>query len=103
MNAKKRAAFFKRMLASPSLARRLERLTPEQVMWLCEAVWNVTKGRVPLSTREYKKVKSQRDKLKRIAKCRTVREGRGRLVQYGGALLPILIPAIISALVALSK
>jgi hypothetical protein len=99
----KKIAFFKQILGSKSLPKRLQRVTPQEVMWLCEAAWNVSRGRVPLSSKEYKALLRHRNNLKRLAKCRNVREGRGQLVQYGGAFLPILIPAIISALAALAK
>lgn len=71
---------------------------------LIECCYNTLEGNVQLSEQKIKKLKKYKNDIRKIAKAtKSVKGKRKILVQSGGAFLPIILPSIISALIALLK
>lgn len=92
--------------AKPSIQKRiLEECDASLTKAICECSQNVISGRVPLSTRHFKKLKPYAAHLRRLTDKATPLSGKRRIIkQHGGflatllsALLPILIGGVSSA------
>ena len=73
----------------------IETLNKDQLLAICECIDNVLGGNVHLDKTSYNKIASKRALLREIVKKKpTQRKKKLGLIQVGGALPALLIPAI---------
>ena len=82
----------------------LKRARPELVNALCDCINNVLLGHIPLNKHQHSKLKSKKRVLRELVKRKNKTDRRRKLlVQHGGALLPFLLPAALTALGILKR
>lgn len=73
----------------------IDTLNKDQILAICECVDNVLGGNVQLNKSTYNKINRKRNLLREIVKKKpTQKRKKQALVQVGGALPALLIPAI---------
>jgi hypothetical protein len=68
---------------------------PDLVHCICDCVYNVLNGNIPISEQDKKRLSRHKDTLRELVKKKTSNKERKRLVQSGG-FLGALIPTIVS-------
>lgn len=95
-----------KQLCKPDIKRRRRLLKeggkPLQVC-LRECALNVVKGNVPLSKRQFKKLKPYRNTIRQLSKYRTSLKDRLKIEQRGGFLGSLLVPILASIAGAVIK
>lgn len=86
----KHKKFLSRCAANPSIVKRS---TLEQISCLVEICHNLAS--IPLSSKEKRLLCKQLDNIRTIGRCSREKKARHELVQAGGSILPILIPAVL--------
>lgn len=83
--------------ATPQKRREiLSYASPDFVQALCEIALNVSKGNVPLSSSQYKKLKSQKKIIKSLTNKRTgLKRKQQTLAKQTGGFLPLLLSTVI--------
>ena len=71
------------------------------LMDICECIWNLIKGRVPLKSKQLKALRRYKRLLRKTALKKTSRNERRRILQTGGFISAVL-PALISGLASLA-
>lgn len=95
----KKHYYFLRMLARthPSQKRALlKSASKEQISSLCEICLNIANGNVPVNVKKLKKYKNTVRNLAK--KSISLQAKRNMLINQSGGFLPLLAPAILSAL-----
>lgn len=70
----------------------------EQIALLVEILHNI--GKIALTAQEKRKISKLVPLVKRIGRIRKVDRARDQLIQHGGSLLPLIIPAVLSLLLS---
>lgn len=86
----KHRKFLARCATNPSIVKRSNL---EQISCLVEICQNLSS--VPLTSVEKKLLCKQLDKIRTIGRCSREKKARQELIQSGGSILPILIPAVL--------
>lgn len=87
--------FLEALSQNPALVRYA---TPSQLACIVEILHNLHK--VALSSKEKRCIDKVLPIVKQIAKIRREDNARQQLVQYGGAILPFILPAALSLLLS---
>lgn len=87
--------FLEELSQNPALIRVA---TPAQLACVVEILHNLHK--VALSAKEKRNIARVLPIVKEIARVRSADKARSHLVQYGGAILPFIIPAALSLLLS---
>lgn len=75
---------------------------PDLTKCLCECASNVIKGNIPVTSRQKKQLSKHKAHLRFLSDKKVpLAKKKARLVQKGGILLPLLLPAVMSAVPAL--
>jgi len=79
----------------------LKKATKEHINTVCECAHNTLCGNIPLSSAQKSKLAKHKALLRKLGNRRiALQKKRKLLVQKGGALLPLLIGPILSALLS---
>ena len=71
---------------------------------LCECACNIIKGNVQLTSKQKSKLSKHKSHLRQLSDKRIpLTKKKNTLVKHGGALLPLMLPAVFSALSFLPK
>lgn len=70
----------------------------EQIALLIEILHNISK--IALTSQEKKKIAKLVPLVKRLGRIRKINRARDQLIQHGGSLLPLIIPAALSLLLS---
>lgn len=103
---KRNLSLLKQMLdSSPSQRKNIIKDASEDfILTLCEIAINVLKGRMPLNSKQYQKLKKKKAEIRLIANKRIClsKKKKKLLNQSGGFLLPLLSVAVpfITSLIA---
>lgn len=74
----------------------------ELILCLCECILNCLNGNVALGDKEKLKLKRYKTELRSLIEKRSsIKKKKNILIQKGSGFLPILLPAIISAIASL--
>jgi hypothetical protein len=77
----------------------LKEATPEFTKFLCEIVLNVLKGNIQLAEPHYKKLRRHKHTLLNLCKAKKSLKFRKKLLlKKAGGFLPLILPALISAI-----
>ena len=87
----KHRSFLERAYRNPSIVK--EASLPE-ISCLVELLYNL--GSVPFTSSEKKQVCKHLREIKSISRCSRERKARKLLVQHGGSILPLVIPAVLA-------
>jgi hypothetical protein len=80
----------------------LDGADPDLIKCLCECTSNVIKGNIPVSTGQRKKLSKYKTHLRFLSDKKVpLAKKKTKLVQKGGLLLPLLLPAVMSAVPSL--
>jgi hypothetical protein len=80
-------------------AKILSKASPEFTKFLCEVVLNVLKGNIQLAKPHYKKLRRYRYTLLNLCKRKkSLKYRKNLLLKKAGGFLPIILPALISAI-----
>lgn len=85
--------FLEALSQNPALVRYA---TPSQLACIVEILHNIHK--VALSSKEKRSIDKVLPIVKHIAKTRREDQARAQLVQFGGSILPFILPAVLSLL-----
>ena len=83
--------FLTRCAADPSI---ITNATLPEISCIVEILYNLSS--IPFTGKEKKLLCKHLTAIRSIAKCSRERRARHELVQYGGALLPTIIPAALA-------
>jgi hypothetical protein len=70
---------------------------PDLVHCICDCVYNILKGNIPIKDQDKKQLKRHSHKLRELIKKKTTNKKRKELVQEGG-FLGLIIPSIVRLL-----
>lgn len=76
----------------------LKACSREEINCLCECVYNVLKGKVPLKENQKKLLNNHKSLLRNIVLKGNTNYRKKILVQKGGAFLPIILGSILSTI-----
>jgi hypothetical protein len=77
----------------------LKTASPDLIRLLCKVVLNVLKGSVKLPESHYKKLRPHKHTLLTVSKrTKSIKKKRDALLKKRGGFLPLILPALISAL-----
>lgn len=87
-------------LLKPKFQRALLKSCDEaEINCICECIYNVLKGKIPLQDKALKKLHKHKNTLRTlISKGKNKKNRKKIIVQKGGAFLPIIIGSVLSAL-----
>lgn len=71
----------------------------EEINIICECIFNVLKGKIPLEKKEKSKLKKYKETLRKLVSKGKNKVRKSIIIQKGGAFLPIVLGAVLSALV----
>lgn len=71
----------------------------EEINCICECIFNVLKGKIPLEDKEKSKLKKHKTLLRKLISKGPSKSKKRIIVQKGGAFLPIILGAVLSSLV----
>ena len=83
--------FLKHCAVNPSIVKNA---TLPEITCLVELLFNLSS--IPFTGKEKRQLLKHIDQIKSIAKSTRERQARERLVQHGGAILPLAIPAALA-------
>lgn len=82
-------------LATPSLRKQLvNKANRELIDSVCECCDNILKGRVPLKKKEKLKLAKHKNKLRALVRKKVSLEKKKKIIQSGGFLTSLLVPAV---------
>lgn len=70
----------------------------DEINIICECIYNVLKGKVPLENREKTKLNKHKNILRKLVSKGKQKLRKTIIVQKGGAFLPIILGAVLSSL-----
>lgn len=70
----------------------------EEINIICECIYNVLKGKVPLENKQKSKLRKYKDILRKLVAKTKHKIRKTVIIQKGGAFLPIVLGAVLSAL-----
>ena len=77
----------------------LKGVNKELILALCDCILNCLKGYITLKDKDISHLKKHKNTLRSLVrKNQTIRKQRNILLQKGGAILPIILPYIFTAL-----
>lgn len=71
----------------------------EEINIICECIYNVLKGKIPLKKKEKFKLRKYKDILRKLVTKGKHKLRKTVIIQKGGGFLPIVLGAVLSALV----
>lgn len=71
----------------------------EEINFICECIYNVLKGKVPLEKENRNKLHKYKNILRKLVSKGKNKLRKNIIVQKGGAFLPIILSSVLSALV----
>lgn len=92
----KHRSFLKALSQNPTLIRTA---TPAQIGCIIEILHNI--GKIAFTAQEKRKLAKHLALIRQISGIRKATHARDTLVQHGGAILPVLLPAALSLLLSL--
>lgn len=72
----------------------------EEINIICECIYNVLKGKIPLEKKDKSKLKKYKDTLRTLVSKGKHKFRKTVIIQKGGAFLPIILGAVLSTLVS---
>lgn len=72
----------------------------DEINIICECIYNVLKGKVPLENREKTKLNKHKNILRKLVSKGKQKLRKTIIVQKGGAFLPIILGAVLSSLLS---
>lgn len=86
-------------LLKPKFRKSLLKSCDEsEINCICECIYNVLQGKVPLKEKEKSKLKKYKNILRKIVTRDRNNLRKNILIQKGGAFLPIILGSVLSAL-----
>lgn len=85
--------FLARCCADPSLVKKA---SLSELSCIVEILYNLSS--IPFTTKEKKFLCKHLDRIRSIARCSRERRAREELTQFGGALIPAIIPPVLALL-----
>lgn len=86
--------------ADPSIRKRImKECDASLTKAICECSKNIISGRVPLSTRHFKKLKPYAAHLRRLTAKTTPLSGKTRIIKQNGGFLATLLSALLPVLI----
>lgn len=77
----------------------LKSLEDKKIHCVCECIYNTLKGKIPLSTKQKTRLSRHKSILRKLVKPgESIKKKRKVLLQTGGALLPLILTPLLSAL-----
>jgi hypothetical protein len=70
----------------------------EEINIICECIYNVLKGKIPLEKKDKSKLRKYKDTLRKLVSKGKHKLRKTAIIQKGGAFLPIVLGAVLSAL-----
>jgi len=94
---RKHGSFLHYVTTAPAKSRKiaLKNASSGELCSVCEVSKNLIKGNIPVSPCQKKKLSKYKALLRTLANRRVKLETKRRLLQQGGAILPLLAPLII--------
>lgn len=71
----------------------------EEINIICECIYNVLNGKIPLEKKDKSKLGKYKDTLRKLVSKGKQKLRKTVIIQKGGAFLPIILGAVLSALV----
>jgi len=92
-----RLAFFKSLMQEKRPMRK--DFDARQIYWICEMMWNLLRGNVPLyKSSEYKLLKKHQSSVEAIARAKQVNEARRLIALHGEQVVVPFLRAVVSLL-----
>lgn len=76
----------------------LKSCNQEELHCICECIHNVLQGKITIPTKEKNKLEKYKHILRKLISKGTNRTRKNIIIQKGGAFLPIILGAVLSAL-----
>lgn len=71
----------------------------EEINCICECIYNVLQGKVPLKEEEKKSLNKHKSLLRKLVRKTTNKVRKSIIIQKGGSFLPIVLGSILSGLI----
>lgn len=76
----------------------LKACNKEEINCICECIFNVLKGKIPLPKKQKNKLDKYKNILRKLISKGTDKVRKNIIIQKGGAFLPIILSSVLSAL-----
>lgn len=70
----------------------------EEINCICECIYNVLRGKVPIEEKNKKKLQKYKSVLRKLVRKGTNKVRKNIIIQKGGAFLPIILGSVLSGL-----
>ena len=85
---------------SPYRIAILKKAQPQLILAICESIYNIIEGRVPISTDQKEKLKKYKIILRKLVQKNKLKYKKKLLVQSGG-FLSVILPTVLSLISSL--
>lgn len=75
----------------------------EEINCICECIFNVLNGKIPLKDKQLSKLGKHKSILRKLVSKGKTKLRKRLIVQQGGAFLPIILGAVLSSLISAFK
>jgi hypothetical protein len=76
----------------------LKKADPKLILAICEVIYNILEGNVPLNRSEKEILSKDKKILRKLVEKNKITYKKKLLIQKGGFILPLLLPAALSAI-----
>jgi len=76
----------------------LKKADPKLILAICEVIYNILEGNVPLNKNEKDILRKDKTILRKLVEKNKIAYKKRLLIQKGGFILPLLLPAALSAI-----